>query len=318
MESPKIVTGSEVRTLNDAALRERAQEADIFAEVEPNQKERIILALKHSGHVVGYLGDGINDASALHAADVGISVSEGVDVAKEAAQVVLLKQDLGVLVQGVREGRRTVSNTLKYVFFAIAANFGYMFSLAVAGLFLPFEPLLASQILLVNLLADFPAMALATDSVDPEQIARPRRWDTRFILRFMVSFGFASSCFDFLTFGAMYWLFSGLHHGDPEGFAKLFQTGWFIESTLTGLVILMAIRTQRPMLRSQPGRLFLIAVLSVSIVTLCIPYSPIAKWMGFVRPNSQLLMVTIGIAGLYAVGMELVKRGFYRYLASQQ
>lgn len=318
IQSPKIVTGSEVRSLNDSALRQRAQDADIFAEVEPNQKEQIILALKRSGHVVGYLGDGINDASALHAADVGISVSEAVDVAKEAAQVVLLKQDLGVLVQGVREGRRTFSNTLKYVFFAIAANFGYMFSLAVAGLFLPFEPLLASQILLVNLLADFPAMALATDSVDPEQISKPRRWDTRFILRFMMSFGFASSCFDFMTFGAMYWLFSGLTHGEPRAFEKLFQTGWFIESTLTGLMILLAIRTQRPLIFSKPGRMFLLAEFAVATVTLAIPFSPFAKLMGFVRPPDLLLLVTIAITALYGLGMELVKRAFYRFIATRE
>lgn len=316
VESPNVVTGAEVRMLPDTVLRDRAMEADIFAEVEPNQKERIILALKESGQVVGFLGDGINDTSALHAADIGISVSEAVDVAKEAAQVVLLKQDLGVLVQGVVEGRRTFSNTLKYIFFAIAANFGYMLSLAVASLFLPFEPLLASQILLVNLLADFPAMALATDSVDHEQIAKPRRWNTHFILRFMMSFGLASSCFDFLTFGTIYWLFKGLYIGDPEGFEKLFQTGWFIESTLTGLVILMAIRTQRPLLLSKPGRLLIVAVLCVSIATVYIPYSPFAKLMGFVRPTPSLLLLTIGITVLYAMGMELVKRGFYRYVAA--
>ncbi len=315
--SPKIVTGSDLRTLDDAAIRQRAQEADIFAEVEPNQKEQIILALKHSGQVVGYLGDGINDASALHAADVGISVSEAVDVAKEAAQVVLLKQDLGVLVRGVREGRRTFSNTLKYVFFAIAANFGYMFSLAVAGLFLPFEPLLASQILLVNLLADFPAMSLATDSVDPEQIQRPRRWDTKFIVRFMMSFGFASSMFDFMTFGAMYYLFSSIAKTDsPEAFEKLFQTGWFVESTLTGLMILAAIRTQRPFFLSRPGKLFIFAEFSVALVTLCIPFSPFAGALGFMKPPVVLVAVGVGITVLYGIGMEIVKRLFYRYLAT--
>ncbi|MCA9193083.1 MAG: HAD-IC family P-type ATPase, partial [Planctomycetales bacterium] len=271
---PTVLTGSELRMLNDAALAQRARMIDIFAEVEPNQKEQIILALKRAGHIVGYLGDGINDASALHSADIGISVASAVDVAKEAAQVVLLRQDLSVLVEGVREGRRTFSNTLKYIFFAIAANFGYMFSLAIAGLFLPFEPLLASQILLVNLMADFPAMALATDTVDREQIAQPRRWDTRFLVKFMMTFGLASSCFDFLTFGALYWFFSHLSStGDSLAFEKLFQTGWFIESTLTGLVILLAIRTQRPLLYSQPGRLFLLAELSVAVCTLSIPFS---------------------------------------------
>ena len=307
--SPVIVTGTDLRQLGDDALGQRASEADIFAEVEPNQKERIILALKRTGHVVGYLGDGINDASALHAADVGISVASAVDVAREAAQVVLLKQDLSVLVQGVREGRRTFANTLKYVFFAVAANFGYMFSLAVASLFLDFEPLLAHQILLVNLLADFPAMALATDSVDPEQIHRPRRWDVGFIVRFMMSFGFASSMFDFMTFGAILWVFGQ----DP----KTFNTGWFVESTLTGLMILMVVRTQRPFFLSQPGKLFLFAVASIAIITVLIPYSPFSPALGFVVPPPKLLMIAIGITLLYGVGMEVVKRLFYRYLATR-
>lgn len=315
--SPTIVTGSDLRSMSDEAIIQRAAEADIFAEIEPNQKEQIILALKRTGQVVGYLGDGINDVSALHAADVGISVASAVDVAREAAQVVLLKQDLAVLVEGVREGRRTFSNTLKYVFFAIAANFGYMFSLAIAGLFLPFDPLLAHQILLVNLLADFPAMALATDAVDPEQIQRPRRWDTGFITRFMMSFGFASSMFDFMTFGAMWAMFSTLRTTEsPEAFEMLFQTGWFIESTLTGLMILMVIRTQRPFFLSRPGRLFLIAEISVAIVTILIPFTPFAEKLGFVTPPLMLLVIALGITALYGVGMEVVKRLFYRYLAS--
>ena len=309
IESPIIVTGSDLRTLSEEAIRQRVREADVFAEVEPNQKEQIILALKHSGHVVGYLGDGINDASALHAADVGISVASAVDVAREAAQVVLLKQDLSVLVQGVREGRRTFSNTLKYVFFAIAANFGYMFSLAVASLFLKFEPLLASQILLVNLLADFPAMALATDSVDPEQIQRPRRWDTGFIVRFMMSFGFASSMFDFMTFGAILYVFGGENH-------DLFRTGWFVESTLTGLMILLVVRTQRPFFLSRPGKLFLFAEASIALVTVLLPYSPFSSTLGFVVPPLMLLSIALVITLLYGVGMEVVKRFFYRYLAN--
>lgn len=314
--SPTIVTGTDLRNMSDAAITQRALEADIFAEIEPNQKERIILALKRTGQVVGYLGDGINDASALHAADVGISVASAVDVAREAAQVVLLKHDLSVLVQGVREGRRTFANTLKYVFFAIAANFGYMFSLAVAGLFLPFDPLKASQILLVNLLADFPAMALATDNVDPEQIQRPRRWDTGFITRFMMSFGFASSLFDFITFGAMWVAFSALRTTEsPEAFEKLFQTGWFIESTLTGLMILMVIRTKRPIFLSRPGRLFLLTELAIAAVTILIPFSPFAEQLGFVSPPLLLLAMVLGITVMYGIGMEVVKWMFYRYLA---
>lgn len=316
ISSPAIVTGTDLRHMSDEALTKRALEADIFAEVEPNQKERIILALKRSGQVVGYLGDGINDASALHAADVGISVASAVDVAREAAQVVLLKHDLSVLVQGVREGRRTFSNTLKYVFFAIAANFGYMFSLAVASIFLPFDPLLAHQILLVNLLADFPAMALATDSVDPEQVQRPRRWDTRFITRFMMSFGFASSMFDFLTFGAMWLAFSTLRATEStDVFEQLFQTGWFIESTLTGLMILLVIRTQRPFFLSRPGTLFLLASAMVALITLLLPYSPVAGQLGFITPPPVLIIIVLGITLLYGIGMELVKRMFYRHLA---
>ena len=307
IESPVIVTGNDLRTLSEEAVRQRVHDADVFAEVEPNQKEQIILALKHTGEVVGYLGDGINDASALHAADVGISVATAVDVAREAAQVVLLKQDLGVLVQGVREGRRTFANTLKYVFFAIAANFGYMFSQAILSVLLPFEPLLASQILLVNLLADFPAMALATDSVDPEQIQRPRRWDIRFVTRFMLSFGLTSSCFDFLTFGVMYWLY-----GSNEG---IFHTGWFVESTLTGLMIMLVIRTQRPFFLSKPGKLLSFACFVIAVVTLLLPYSPFATVLEFVTPPALLLPVTIGITLLYGVGMEFVKRLFYRHLA---
>ena len=315
--SPVIVTGSDLRTLSAEAFVQRARQADVFAEVEPNQKEQIILALKQSGEVVGYLGDGINDASALHAADVGISVASAVDVAREAAQIVLLQQDLGVLVQGVREGRRTFSNTLKYVFYVIAANFGYMFSLAVASLFMPFEPLLASQILLVNLLADFPAMALATDSVDPEQIQRPRRWDVRFIVRFMMSFGFASSMFDFMTFGAMFYIFREMRTaGSAEAFEQLFHTGWFVESTLTGLMILAVVRTRRPFFLSRPGRLFLFAAVSMALVAVLLPYSPFAAALGFVKPPAILLAITLVITLLYGVGMEVVKRVFYRYFAS--
>jgi P-type Mg2+ transporter len=315
--SPDVVTGADLLALSGDAFVQRACRADIFAEVEPNQKEQIVLALKQAGEVVGYLGDGINDASALHAADVGISVDSAVDVAREAAQIVLLERDLGVLVRGVREGRRTFSNTLKYVFYVIAANFGYMFSLSVASLFLPFEPLLASQILLVNLIADFPAMALTTDSVDPEQIKRPRRWDVRFIVRFMMSFGFSSSIFDFMTFAALYYVFGELRHTvSAEAFEQLFHTGWFIESTLTGLMILTVVRTQRPFFLSRPGKLFLFAVVSMALLTVLLPYSPFAAALGFVEPPLNLLAIMLGITLLYGVGMEAVKRMFYRYYSS--
>ena len=199
--------------MSDEALLQRVNEVNVFAEVEPNQKERIILALKKAGNVVGYMGDGINDASALHAADVGISVESAVDVAKEAADIVLLEKDLEVLVQGVREGRATFANTLKYVFMATSANFGNMFSMAGASLFLPFLPLLPKQILLTNLLTDFPEMTIATDSVDGEMVEQPRRWDIRFIRNFMLTFGLVSSVFDYLTFGVL--LLAAARHAGP-------------------------------------------------------------------------------------------------------
>jgi Mg2+-importing ATPase len=315
--SPDVVTGAELQALSNDAFAQRVCRADVFAEVEPNQKEQIVLALKQSGEVVGYLGDGINDASALHAADVGISVDSAVDVAREAAQIILLERELGVLVRGVRAGRRTFSNTLKYVFYVIAANFGYMFSLSVASLFLPFEPLLAAQILLVNLIADFPAMALATDSVDPEQIQRPRRWDVRFIVRFMMSFGFSSSMFDFMTFAAMFYIFRGLRTEENQAaFEQLFHTGWFIESTLTGLMILAVVRTQRPFFLSRPGKLFLFAAVSMALLTFWLPFSPFADKLGFVQPPAILLAIVIGITLLYGIGMEVVKRVFYRFYTS--
>lgn len=308
IDHPDVVTGSELRGLSDAALRQRANQVDLFAEVEPNQKEQIILALKRTGQVVGFMGDGINDASALHAADVGISVATAVDVAKEAAQVVLLEHDLGVLIRGVMEGRRTFANTLKYVFVVISANFGYMFSLAVLSLILDDDPLLPGQILLINLLADFPAMALATDKVDSELLARPRRWDVGVITRFMLTFGLTGSLFDFLTFGVVRTIF----HGD----LVLFHTVWFMESVLTGLMILLVVRTQRPVFRSQPGLLLAVSTAAIAIVALVIPFFPFREMLGFTKPTASMIGIVLLIAVLYAIGMETAKRLFYRNISN--
>lgn len=304
----RIMTGSELRALSDEDLTRHASEIDLFAEIEPNQKERIILALRKAGHVVGYLGDGINDASALHAADVGISVASAVDVAREAAKVVLLKHDLSVLVQGVREGRRTLANTLKYVFVSISANFGYMFSTAAASLFLPFLPLLPAQILLINLLADFPAMMLATDSVDPELIDRPRRWNIGLIWRFMLVFGWSSSVFDFMTFGILLFVY--------QASIDEFRTGFFIESVLTGLLIMLIVRTQRPFFKSRPGRYLLVTALIIGCITVALPYSPFGPALGFTRPPWSLMALVGVIACFYSLGMELAKKLFYRPAAS--
>ena len=231
--------------MSDDALLQRVVDVDVFAEIEPNQKERIILALRKAGNVVGYMGDGINDASALHAADVGISVESAVDVAKEAADIVLLEKDLGVLVQGVREGRTTFANTLKYVFMATSANFGNMFSMAGVSLFLPFLPLLPKQILLTNLLTDFPEMTIATDRVDDEMVDYPRRWDIKAIRKFMMTFGMVSSVFDYLTFGALLFLL----HATPEQF----RTGWFLESVISASLIVLVIRSRKPFFKSRPS-----------------------------------------------------------------
>jgi Mg2+-importing ATPase len=271
--------------------------------VEPNQKDRIILALKRAGNVVGYMGDGINDAPALHAADVGISVESAVDVAKDAADIVLLKKNLAVLVQGVREGRTTFANTLKYVFMATSANFGNMFSMAGASVFLTFLPLLPKQILLTNLLTDIPEMTIATDRVDRELIDQPRRWDIAFIRRFMLTFGLVSSVFDYLTFGALLWVLQA----SPEQF----RTGWFVESVISASAIVLVIRTRRPFLSSRPSPALAAATLAVAAVTLLLPMLPIAAPLGLTpMPPSFLLLLTIILAG-YVVTAEFAKRRFY-------
>jgi P-type Mg2+ transporter len=299
-----LMVGTDLSRMSDEALRRRVNEVDIFAEVEPNQKERIILALRKSGNVVGYLGDGINDASALHAADVGISVNSAVDVAKEAASILLLEKDLDALADGVREGRTTFANTLKYIFMTTSANFGNMFSMAGAALFLPFLPLLPKQILLNNFLTDFPAMAIATDSVDRELVEKPRRWDIKFIRDFMIVFGVVSSVFDFLTFGALLFLL--------DANAEQFRTGWFLESVMTELLILPVIRTWRPFYQSRPSKPLWVATAIVLAVTLALPYLPLNKWLGFSPLPVSFILVFAGITAGYLIASEMTKKFFYR------
>jgi Mg2+-importing ATPase len=300
----RILTGGDLHRMSDEALFRQVNEVDIFAEVEPNHKERIILALKKAGHVVGYMGDGINDASALHTADVSISVDSAVDVAKEAADIVLLEKDLGVLVHGVREGRRTFANTLKYVFMATSANFGNMFSMAGASLFLPFLPLLPKQILLTNLLTDFPEMTIAMDSVDRELVERPRRWNIQFIRNFMMTFGILSSVFDYLTFGALLFI---LHATKDQ-----FRTGWFLESVISASVIVLVVRTRRSFFRSKPGRYLLMATLLIVVVTILFPSTPLGGLLGF-QPLPMIILLVIGmIVVLYIIAAEMTKRSFYK------
>ncbi len=304
MHPDRVLTGKQLDELHDEALWRSAESTDLFVEVDPNQKERIILSLKKMGHVVGFLGDGINDAPAMHAADTSLSVDQAVDVAKEAADFVLLKRDLDVIRRGIEEGRKTFANTLKYVLTTTSANLGNMVSMAVASMFLPFLPLLAGQILLNNFLSDVPAIGIADDSVDPELVAQPRRWSMRFIGRFMLEFGVLSSCFDFLTFGALFGLFAAT----PE----LFRTGWFVESLLTELVVALVVRTRRPFFRSRPGTLLLVSTAILIVATFAIPYLPFAGLFGFTPLPLSVVGALIAVTLLYILATELMKLFFYR------
>ncbi len=305
LAEPQILTGSELHALSDSALTARSSHVDIFAEIEPNQKERIVVALRKAGNVVGYMGDGINDASALHAADVGLSVDSAVDVAKEAAQVVLLAPGLDVLAAGVRSGRETFANTLKYAFMATSANFGNMFSMAGASLFLKFLPLLPTQILLTNILTDVPEMTISTDSVDPELTERPRRWDLRFMRDFMVTFGLLSSVFDYLTFGVLLVL---LKASPAE-----FRTGWFVESVLSASMVVLIIRTRRPFLKSRPSTRLALATGGIAVATVALPYTPLGPLFQFTRLPPAFYPALGVVLVIYVLSAEAVKALFYRH-----
>jgi len=304
IQKPQIITGSELQKMSNEALMHKAPLTDIFAEVEPNQKERIIAILKKAGHVVGFMGDGINDAPALHIADVGISVDTAVDVAKEAADIVLLSQDLGVLTKGIVEGRKTFANTMKYIFMATSANFGNMFSMAGASLFLKFLPLLPKQILLTNLLTDFPEMTISTDRVDQINIQSPQRWDLQFIKRFMIIFGLLSSLFDFMTFGLLIYVY----HAN-EAF---FQTGWFVESVVSACLIVLVVRTKLPFFKSLPGKYLAIATGLMIVFVIAMPFTPLAQWFGFVKLPLSFYGFTLLIVACYITSAEFAKRWFYR------
>jgi Mg2+-importing ATPase len=304
LRADRVLTGRQLDELHDEALWHAAERTDLFVEVDPNQKERIILSLKKMGHVVGFLGDGVNDAPAMHAADTSLSVEDAVEVAREAADFVLLERGLDVLRRGIDEGRRTFANTLKYVLITTSANLGNMISMAAASLFLPFLPLTAGQILLNNFLSDIPAIGLADDSVDAELVARPRRWDMGFIGRYMLEFGALSSAFDFLTFGALLIAF--------RASAATFQTGWFVESLLTELVVALVIRTRRPFYQSRPGTLLLASTAGLIALAFATPYLPFAAFFGFVPLPAMLLATLAAIMVTYIAATELQKKWFYR------
>jgi len=304
VQDPKVLSGPEMRAMSDEAFRARVSTVDVFAEVEPNQKARIITYLQKAGHVVGHLGDGINDASAIHTADVGISVSNGADVAKDAADIVLMEKNLSVLEDGIREGRITFANTLKYVFMATSANFGNMFSMAGASLFLKFLPMLPTQIMLTNFMTDVPEMTISGDNVDPEWISSPRRWDLKFIKRFMVVFGLANSACDYLTFGILLFIM----HATPVQF----RTGWFIENVVTAALIVLVVRTRRPFWKSRPSKWLTVATLSSVCVVLALPYSPIAGTLGLEPLPPVFMGMLAGVTVFYAIVAETAKYFFYK------
>jgi len=300
-----ILTGDEMDQLPHNAFVARAQSTTIFARVNPDQKLRVIRALRERGAIVGYLGDGINDAPSLHAADVGISVDNATDVARAAADVVLLQPSLDAIGRGVAEGRRTFANTLKYIRMGTSSNFGNMFSMAGSALILPFLPMLPSQILLNNLIYDVSQATIPSDGVDPEVEAEPARWDISGIERFMVVFGPISSVFDFLTFGL---LLVVLHADEPT-----FHAGWFIESLTTQVLVIFAIRTRRtPFWRSRPSRALTVAALGAVAVGAAIPLSPLAGTLGFVGPPLVFWPLLGLMAAAYLALIELVKRWVFR------
>jgi len=305
LDTKAMLTGEAISRLGDDALWHLATRTDLFVEVDPQQKERIVRALQRTGHAVGYLGDGINDAPALHAADVGISVDQAVDVARQSADVVLLKPDLDVLRQGVDDGRRTFANTLKYIAITTSANFGNMVSMALAVPLLPFLPLAAKQILLNNFLSDLPSISISTDNVDADRLARAQRWNVAEIRRFMIVFGLISTAFDLLTFFVLLNVFDSTE--------PLFQTAWFVVSVLTELAVLLVLRTHGPALRSAPGRLLMWATVAVATLAVAAPFiRPFAAIFGFSALPWPMLGAMLAIVAGYVVATEMAKLWFYR------
>ncbi|MET3803284.1 Mg2+-importing ATPase [Nakamurella sp. UYEF19] len=302
---PGVITGGQLDAMDDVELARAIPRTTVFARVTPEHKARIVRVQRRSGGGVAFLGDGVNDALALHAADVGISVDSATDVAKDAADVILLEKDLDVLADGVVEGRRIFANTIKYVLMGTSSNFGNMFSAAGASIFLSFLPMLPSQILLNNLLYDASQLAIPTDNVDEEQLRRPSHWDIAFIRRFMIFFGPLSSVFDFVTFGVMLWVF---HSGPSQ-----FRSGWFVESLATQTLVIFAIRTRRiPFFRSHPSLPLTLAAIGVVLVGAVLPATPLAGALGFTPLPAGFFMTLVGMVIGYLTLIEVGKRMFYR------
>lgn len=307
IEVKGLLLGSELSTLDESALENRLRTTNLYCRVTPSEKKQIILELKSMGNVVGFLGDGINDAPSLYSANVGISVDNAADVAKEAADLILLQSNLEVVHDAVVEGRKIYSNIIKYLMMMTSSNFGNMFSMAISSIVLPFLPMLPTQILLNNLLYDTSQTAIPFDNVDPESILRPRLWNLKFILRFMLLMGPLSSLFDFLIFFIM---LKVIH--TPEA---LFQTGWFLESLATQVLIIFVIRTRKSVFESKPSRFLAILAFIIVSLAMCLPYTPIGAYFGFVPPPFYFFLMIIGIIIIYIIAAERLKFWFYKKLA---
>lgn len=307
IEVTGLLTGTEIDGLSDEALRARLPSTTIFCRVLPQQKARILAALKHAGHVAGFLGDGINDASALNVADVGISVDTAADVAKEAADMVLLDRNLDVVLEGVREGRRTVENVTKYILMGSSSNLGNMVSMAGAALFLPFLPMLPTQVLLNNLLYDLSEVGVPFDRVDPETVSRPIRWDLGLIKRVMLILGPLSSLFDFFTFWALLTLFGGNE--------QIFQSGWFVESLATQTLVVLVIRTHRRPWKSRPHILLASLSIGVALAGVLIPFTPLGTLFGLVPLPPLFYALLVATVAVYLASVEFVKRAIYAQTA---
>jgi len=310
-----VVLGSEIVQMQDDALARVVEEANVFARVTPVQKDRLMNLLKSNGHVVGFMGDGINDAASLKTSDVGVSVNNAVDVAKESADIILLESDLTVLAEGVIEGRKTFANTMKYVMMGISSNFGNMFSVAGAALFLPFLPMMATQILLNNLLYTFSQTTIATDNVDEEYIERPKQWDISFIRNFMALEGPISSIFDYVTFFLMLFVFVPMLTTSITVAQKqhIFQTAWFVESLCTQTLVVFVIRTRRsPFWKSKPGKYLTISSLAVVASAIIIPYIPVVgQAFNFIPPPPAFYIALLLILATYLFLAEVAKKWFY-------
>jgi len=305
LEVHGILLGKDIDSMSDSLFRLRVEDTTIFARCSPDQKNRIINALKYNGHVVGYLGDGINDALSLKTADIGISVNSAVDIAKESADIVLTHKSLEVLKNGVIEGRKSFSNTIKYITMGLSSNFGNMFSILAAVIFLPFLPMLPIQILLNNFIYDFSQITIPTDNVDKESVKRPKKWDMHFIKKFMFTFGPISSLFDMLTFYILYVVFKASE--------SVFQTGWFIESLATQTFVIYIIRTKKiPFLQSRPSNLLIISTLFCVVLGWIIPYTPIGTFFGFSPLPINIIFTIVGLVLVYLLIVEFGKRIFYK------